>query len=146
MTSASRLGLPSNFQAIGNAGVTAELHGDVVIAYPRGRLQIDNRLSLGRIGESYIATFEAILVPVERDISFQNFHPSENCRTVGGAAHPEIRVAGEPGNGRLHLQFRSRQHVNIEFEAALQTIVLRQDGCLPALLDIGSEVKSWSYG
>src|SRR5208282_4717018 len=36
--------------------------------------------------------------------------------------------------------------MNIELQAALQTIGLRQDDPLPALLDIGTEVKSWSDG
>jgi hypothetical protein len=59
---------------------------------------------------------------------------------------PEIGVAGESGDGGLHLQFRSREHVNIELEAALQTVAMRQHGRLRAFLDVGAEVKSGSHG
>src|SRR5208282_718209 len=44
------------------------------------------------------------------------------------------------------LQFRSRHHVNIELKAALKTVALRHGDRLPALLDIGGEIKARSDG
>src|SRR5208283_4681768 len=139
-----RLGLPSGLQSVGSAGIPAELHGDVVVAQAGGCGQVDDGLRLGRIREGDIATLQAILGSVERNFSFQNFYSSQDCRTVGGATHPEVRVTREAGDGGLHLQFGCGNDVNVELEAALQTIGLGYGDPLSASFDIGSEIESGS--
>jgi len=57
-----------------------------------------------------------------------------------------IGVAGEPGDGGLHLQFGSGADVKIKLQAARQSIALGERNTLRALLDVGAKVEAGSHG
>src|SRR6266478_2088812 len=134
------------FHAERLAGIAVDADGDVVVAHAGGGLQVEHGLDADRALEHDFTALQTVLRAVEVDLAFEDFNSSEQSGFGGGAAQAQIGVAGQPGDGGLHLQVGGSGDVDVELDAIERRSGGRNDDRLAAAGGVGGEVEAGRDG